>query len=132
MGISLDGQRIAPLPLISGHKIMKLVLPYPPSLNHLYATYRGNRILSVRGKEFKNEVLALCLQKRLRPVDGDVMVTFTAYRPKKQGDLDNLIKIIQDSLKGSAWHDDKQVVEIHAYRRDDKLNPRVEIEISEV
>lgn len=111
---------------------MKLVLPYPPSLNHLYATYRGNRILSERGKGFKKDVLALCLQGRLKPLDGDVRVTFTAYRPKKQGDLDNVIKIIQDSLKGSAWHDDKQVVEIHAYRKDDKDNPRVEIEIQEV
>lgn len=111
---------------------MKLTLPYPPSLNNLYATVRGHRVLSARGRDFESDVLAVCFQMRVRPLSGDVRLSFTAYRPRQVGDLDNLIKIIQDSLKGSAWHDDKQVVEIHAYRKDDKDNPRVEIEISEV
>ena len=34
-----------------------------------------------------------------------------------------------DSLRGIAYADDKQIVEIHAYRRDDPANPRIEVVI---
>ena len=51
-------------------------------------------------------------------------------RPQRSGDLDNRLKCLLDSLNGIAWSDDGQIVEIHAYRHDDKKNPRVEIEIN--
>lgn len=38
-------------------------------------------------------------------------------RPTVKPDLDNVIKIIMDSLNGVAYPDDKQVVEIHAIKR---------------
>lgn len=50
------------------------------------------------------------------------------YRPQRRGDLDNTMKAILDSLSGLLYVDDKQVIEIHAKRFDDKKNPRVEIE----
>jgi len=109
-----------------------LILPYPPTLNKLYATFNGRRMLSKNGKAFKANVLSLCMLKRIKPLEGNIAITFTAYRPRKIGDLDNLNKIIFDSLKGSAFYDDKQIVEMHTYRRDDKDNPRVEIEIRNV
>lgn len=111
---------------------IKLTLPYPPSLNNLYATVRGHRILSKRGRDYEEDVLNACFHARVKPFTKDVSISFKAYRPRKIGDLDNLSKIIFDSLKGSAFLDDKQIVEIHAYRRDDKVNPRVEIEIREI
>ena len=36
------------------------------------------------------------------------------------------------SLQGVAYDNDSQIVEIHAYLRDDKADPRVEVEIEEV
>lgn len=110
-------------------RVISLTLPYPPPVNHLYATFRGRRIPSKRGKDYKAAVLGICLQQGTRPLNGEVTITFTAYRPRRIGDLDNLTKCLFDSLKGSAFHDDKQIIAIHAYRQDDKLNPRVEIEI---
>lgn len=109
-----------------------LTLPYPPSANNLFATYRGRRILSVRGIAYKKEVLAICFTNRVKPFLGDVAIEINAYRPRKVGDLDNLQKIIFDSLKGSAFIDDKQIVKIIAQRFDNKNNPRVEIQISEI
>lgn len=51
----------------------------------------------------------------------------------KRGDLDNLLKsLIDGAMKGGAFKDDKQVVEIHGYRYDGQENPRVEFEIKEL
>lgn len=37
-------------------------------------------------------------------------------RPTNKPDLDNIIKLVGDSLNGIAWVDDKQIVEISAQR----------------
>lgn len=50
-------------------------------------------------------------------------------KPTKKPDIDNVVKIICDSLNGVAYKDDAQIVEIHAYKLYSE-NPRVEVEIS--
>jgi len=109
---------------------MTITLPYPPQANHLYTIARGRKILSTKGRQYKDDVSKVCMIERVKPADGELSVTFIAYRPRKAGDLDNLIKIVLDSVKGFLWHDDKQVVEIHAYRQDDKQRPRIELQVS--
>lgn len=111
---------------------INLTLPYPPSVNHLYATVRGRRIISAKGRKFKADIAVLARQQGARIFAGQLAVTFKVFRPKRIGDLDNRLKISQDALKGICFEDDKQIVEIHAYRFDDKENPRVEVEISEI
>ena len=37
--------------------------------------------------------------------------------PQKKPDMDNIAKIILDSLNGIAYEDDKQVVELHLYKQ---------------
>lgn len=44
----------------------------------------------------------------------------------------NRIKIMLDALQGHAFHNDSQVSMLHAVRLDDKTNPRVEVEISQL
>lgn len=63
------------------------------------------------------------------PITGPVVVELHVYRKHKRGDLDNYNKILLDALQGLAYHDDKQVIELHAYRHDDKHNPRVEVRV---
>lgn len=51
------------------------------------------------------------------PILGDVAVEVVFDVPVvsgRQGDLDNLCKMLLDSLNGIAWVDDGQVVELHA------------------
>jgi hypothetical protein len=66
------------------------------------------------------------------PLTGEVAVTVHIYRPRKTGDLDNRLKALLDSLTGCIWRDDKQVVEMHVYRRDDRDNPRAVVTVREV
>ena len=62
--------------------------------------------------------------KHLKATDGTL-------RPTTKPDIDNYIKGILDSLNGLFWHDDGQIVEIHAgkYYSD---KPRIEMEIKEI
>ena len=107
--------------------MISLTLPYPPSLNHLYATVRGRRVLSEEGRQYKKDVfLDACQQGAARNMlTGDVWVTLHFYRPRKAGDLDNLLKATLDALTGICWKDDKQIVSIEACRFEDKDKPRV-------
>jgi crossover junction endodeoxyribonuclease RusA len=106
---------------------IRLTLPYPPSTNHLYATFRGRRIPSRECKEFKAAVADACLFARVRPLSGPVRVTINLYRPRRSGDLDNATKALLDSLTTFAYTDDRQVVEIHSFRHDDPKAPRVDV-----
>lgn len=111
---------------------MKITLPYPPTTNHLYITRGKFRVPSPQAKAYKADVVKRCQIARIRPIDGNVAISLHVYRPRKVGDLDNTFKVVLDSLKGYAWHDDKQVIEIHGKRFDDKHDPRVEVDITEV
>lgn len=109
-----------------------IVLPYPPTMNHLYVSVGRRRILSDVGKRFKQEVAIHLRFLGIKPIIGPVALTVHIYRPRRTGDLDNLLKATQDSLSGFLWVDDKQIVEINARRYDDKENPRAEIWVETV
>ncbi len=110
---------------------MTITLPYPPTVNHYYTVARGRKILSSEGRSYKVTISKCCLIAGLKPIKGNVVINLTAYRPRKVGDLDNVLKPILDSIKGWAFDDDKQIVEINAKRCDDKENPRIELEVVE-
>lgn len=65
------------------------------------------------------------------PTTNAVGVELYFYRPRKTGDIDGPIKASLDCLNGAVWVDDKQVVELHVYRMDDKLSPRAEVRVWE-
>lgn len=111
---------------------IKLILPYPPSVNNLYATFRGRRITSAAGRRFKTDIALLAKRQGAKLLNGDLVITFRVFRPKRIGDLDNRLKASQDALKGICFADDKQIIEIHAFRFDDKTNPRIEIDLKEI
>ena len=107
-----------------------VVLPFPPSANRYWRSDRGGRPhVSNEARAYKTAVGYMMNQIGGQPREGAVAVRLDFYRPAKRGDLDNLIKVTLDALIGYAYADDEQVTEIHAVRRDDKNNPRVEVEI---
>jgi crossover junction endodeoxyribonuclease RusA len=67
------------------------------------------------------------------PITGEVAVTIYFYfRPGPTGDIDNYAKSILDGCNKIAWQDDRQVVELHAYRRRDRDKEYTEVEIEEM
>jgi crossover junction endodeoxyribonuclease RusA len=108
---------------------MKCTLPYPPTANLYWRHARGRTFLSADAKAFKLAVGLKMRAARAEPIAGPVRLAVSVYRPRKAGDLDNTLKVLCDALNGYAWNDDKQIVEIHARRFDDKDNPRVEVDV---
>jgi len=110
---------------------IRLTLPYPPSVNRLYgfSPKTGRRFMYREGKEFIESVKRIGQQAGIVPTESLVVFSFWLYRPRKIGDLMNIDKALADALEGIFYVNDRQIVEHHAYLRDDKNNPRVEVEV---
>ena len=114
---------------------MRLVLPYPPSLNTLVRTIVvGKRAMPIKSKEYRDyekRIASLMLEARAKPFPAGVFLSVTVhlFRPRKVGDLDNSFKALMDVMSGIAYADDSQVVELHAFRHDDKERPRAVVDI---
>jgi crossover junction endodeoxyribonuclease RusA len=103
-------------------------LPVPPSANRYWRVWNNRIVVTDEARAYKQEISLLL--RACIPLEGDVSVNFTVFRPAKRGDLDNYNKIMFDALQGLCYYNDNQIVEIHSYRKYDKDNPRVEILIS--
>ena len=110
------------------------VLPWPPYVNRYWRTIvKGRRaipILSAEAREYKARMATYAAGRQ--PLQGPLRLTITLYRPRKIGDWDGTLKPLSDALQGVLYVNDSQVVEAHVYRRDDKDNPRVEVEVEAV
>lgn len=108
---------------------IELTLPVPPSVNKLWRTgYKNGAphvFLSDEARQYKRVVNLL--SKHIEPLTKNVILQITVYRPMDRGDLDNYLKSMLDGLQGNLYENDKQIAEIHAYKRIDRKNPRVEL-----
>lgn len=111
---------------------MRLRLPYPPTANLYWRSFRGRVVKSSEARAYQKLAAMYALAEGMRPTAAPVAVILEVYRPRKQGDLDNTLKVLLDALKGVAYVDDAQVVELHAFRHDDKADPRAMVSIDEV
>jgi len=109
--------------------VTTLILPYPPTVNHMYRRARGHLALTPEALAFRHAVRMIAMVQGVTPVTGPVAVFLDVYRPRRRGDLDNILKATIDALQSLAYHDDQQVTEIHAQRYEDKRAPRVEVSV---
>ena len=92
----------------------QLTLPYPPSVN-TYWRHVGPRVLvSKHGRQYRTEVCKQLRTKRIRPIEGDLIVDITINPPdRRRRDVDNVLKALLDSLQfGGAFEDDSQIVRL--------------------
>lgn len=114
--------------------MIKLILPWPPSSNRYWRYVSNHPVVSQEAREYRDRCGWMVREQlgAFEPLTGLIAVTMHFYRPRKSGDLDNRIKISLDALRGIVYDDDKGIIEIHAYQHEDKLNPRIELEILEL
>ena len=100
--------------------MIRLILPWPPSLNHYYRYGNGRFFISTEGKRYKMVVVGTMLMGKVKPFDGPVAVTIDAHPPDRRvRDLDNLNKCLLDSLVtrhglAGLYHNDSQVKRIES------------------
>ena len=88
-------------------------------------------VKSSEGRKYAKDVAEIACELVDEPLTTPLCISIDFYRPRKAGDLDNLLKATLDSLTGIAYIDDKQIVRITANRYDDKHNPRAVVTITE-
>lgn len=112
-------------------------LPVPPTINHFYG-HRGHvRFITEWGKEYVmlTQMQVYDVIKAIpdfKPLTTPVKVYLDIHRARATGDLDNFAKPALDALEGLVYVNDRQIVELHMRRFDDKHNPRADVRVVEV
>lgn len=110
--------------------LFRLVLPVPPSANVYWRKYRGVIVKSDAARAYATEIGWIVKRRIVRPfpLDTDIVIRFFFYRmPKGRMDLDNVNKVLIDSLKKIAFEDDRQVVELRSRRIKGATEGRIEL-----
>jgi Holliday junction resolvase RusA-like endonuclease len=113
-------------------KAIVLTLDLPPLGNRAYRNWGGRMVMSPEARLYKANVLESLQSENITALDGTISVSMDVYRKRKAGDLDGYAKILLDSMQGICYANDKQIVELHARRFDDKHHPRVHVTIEQV
>ena len=107
----------------------------PPSVNHAYYHIKkGKAFIKVKTKECKEFVKYVHgmfpttyteiqndgvtnIKRDVKPIECDVSVNISVnYGDNRKRDLDNILKILIDSLIGKAYKDDSQIMNINVKR----------------
>jgi len=92
--------------------MIRLDLPYPPSINNYWIASGHRRFISKRGQEFRQAVWIECLQRRVPKLGSQSLMVHIILQPrnKKLMDIDNCAKAILDSLEHAGiFNSDVQV-----------------------
>ena len=117
--------------------MVKLILPYPPSINS-YWRHVGSRVLiSKPGRQYRQDVTELCRDRRLEMLLGQLIVDITLYPPdRRRRDVDNSLKALLDALQhGGVYADDSQVVQLSVSKLEyDRITPAgcADVRIAEI
>lgn len=128
--INLGGDTLLP-------KELFVVLPLPPSINHQYATVNGRRVLSSKGRHYKNAVakhLSAILHQSPHRADffeslGTHALSLSIrfyFKTALRRDLDGGLKISQDAICQAISLNDNRITEIHLQKDLDATHPRME------
>lgn len=99
---------------------LRVELPFPPSVNHYYRTFRGRILISKTGREYRQSVYAATLEQLgLFPPFKTPLKAVVELTPpdKRRRDLDNFAgKALYDALQhANLYLDDSQIKEMHHY-----------------
>ena len=114
---------------------MRIVLPWPPSVNTYWRHVNGVTMLSAKGRAYRDAVAVIVFigqhQESFKP-DDDLEITIMAYPPdRRRRDIDNLAKAILDGLQhATVYPDDYRISRLTIHRREvDPPRGRVLVEI---
>lgn len=112
---------------------MIFMLPYPPSNNRYYRHVRGRVLLSKEGRAYRTAAMAAANGRAELPLTGLLRVVLNVFPPTRWGqDLDNIPKAICDALQAAGViENDRQINELHVFRKPKQESPCVMVGIEE-
>ena len=101
---------------------MRIVLPWPPSINHYWRNYRGRIVISADGRAYRQTVSYRILEQGI-PRDNlncRLAVRIDAYPPdKRRRDLDNIQKALLDAIVAADVIEDDSLIDALSITRHD-------------
>lgn len=107
-----------------------MLLPYPPSTNRYWRSFRGRMVRSREAVAYKEHVQSISRKAGLQTLREQVKVSMVLHPPLPQDwvkrskrdknyvlglrriDLDNAQKVALDALQGIAFENDRQVTDL--------------------
>ena len=117
--------------------MIRLTLPVCPSANdwHRSIVIRGQvRVLLTKtAREYTASIQGLCAAQGCKAINApkDIDVEIVWYRAQRRGDVDKRGAVLLDALQGIAYDNDSQIRSYLIIREEDKLSPRMEVQIME-
>ena len=115
--------------------IVELTLPWPPSVNLAYRTWNNKLVKTKVASAYFNQESLLIRSKGIQSFgESRIKVEVKCYPPdKKRRDLDNLGKVLIDTLENSGlFKNDSQIDDLHFIRECVKSPGFVVVRIEEV
>ena len=102
----------------------------PISVNHAYPSSRyGRRFLSAEGKLYKALIAEAALKECSQKLIGPIKIKYVfIFKDRRRRDVDDYVKLAQDSLTGIWFEDDCQIVELIARKEYSSEEYSIEIE----
>lgn len=116
---------------------MRLALPWPPSINHYYRPGErpGTHYLTREARAYRTAVGLIVGSERARArLSGRLHMRVVAKPPdRRERDLDNLLKAVQDSLQhADVYLRDSQIDKLEVLRGPVMRGGQVVVEITEM
>lgn len=95
------------------------ILPWPPSVNRYWRSFRGRAIISREGRAYRDKVILEIRAKGIPPrMTGKVRVDIEVWPPdRRRRDLDNILKAPLDALAyAGVYMDDSQIDQLQVRR----------------
>lgn len=115
---------------VYGNRVIAFNIPIKPKAKGRPRAGRNGMYTDQATREYEDAIKQFYLDNNLPKFDGNVQITITFQKDhinvqiisvkeesKLRGDVDNYVKSLLDGLNGVAYDDDKQVVNLHAYKR---------------
>ena len=116
--------------------MLRLTLPWPPSVNKIWRTVKGRHLLSREGRLYRKKVADIVMRTGVHRLGTSaIKVKAIAYLPdRRRRDIDNLGKAVYDALEEArVFDDDSQILDSHWVKGPiDRANPRIEISLEAV
>jgi Holliday junction resolvase RusA-like endonuclease len=100
----------------------------PPSVNTIWKRSKTGIYCSPKVLLFKDYVYYILKQKTFEKTSKNVKLEISFYVKNKRRDIDNLLKVLLDSMNKIIYDDDKQIIELIVHKiigQENKTNVKV-------
>ena len=97
-----------------------LKLPYPPSMNHYYRSWRNRVVISAAGVRYRQDVATIT--EGHRKLLGRIRLELTVCPPDlRRRDMDNVLKATLDAMQHAGIYDDDSQIDQLVVTRGNKV-----------